>query len=642
MQDRWEYPCRAPSVRALQRRATAYDLGFWIPRGPRGHPAPEACDSCSEGHSHRSCLIEKRNMSIRSSLPLVEISEDIRAVHPSVPLPILRTLIRRGFTTSENIEQYLYPNYARDVHDPFLFKDMNTVVERLAKAATNNELVMIHGDYDADGVTSSAILSTMLKMLGVRHEVFLPHRQRDGYGVSEETVVQAVERGVNVLITADCGVASIVSIAYAKDHGVDVIVVDHHERKEELPAAIAIIHPLVDEGYPDRTLTGGGAAFKVLQAIVRTDHPVIVAKREVFAQTQPTDFRWEGFEKWMLDLVAISTVADCTKLVGESRALVYWGLKVLEKMRRPGIRALCEHVRKGPMDARTIGFTIAPRLNAPGRLDHANLALELLLEEDEQKVIELASRVEALNVRRQELTSSATQEALAVIGLEPRSAVVAYGKEWPLGIVGIVAARLSDKFQRPAFVMTQNDGKIVGSARAPQGYSVLALLEQAQEFLSRFGGHQQAGGFTVHSEGHIDGFRAALELAGVNAPAVSAEQQQENAGERIDDEVLLSDITDELASWVGKCEPFGQGNPPVQFLVTDCELVNTRIFKDGKHAEFMVRQNGTTRRMVGFTMGEAAKKLRSNAVVDILFEVRFNEYRGMRNVECIVNDIKQV
>ena len=568
--------------------------------------------------------------------------EDIRSVHAHVPLPILRALMRRGFVTSAKIETYLHPIYARDVHDPFLFRDMPKVVERLAQAATNHELVMIHGDYDADGVTSSAILSTTLRMLGITHEVFLPHRQRDGYGVSEETVRSAIDRGVRLIITSDCGISSITPIAVAREGGVDVIVVDHHERKDVLPEALAIIHPLVDEGCPDKTLTGGGAALKVLQAIVRTDHSIIVGLRQAYAATQGADFRWEGFEKWMLDLVAISTVADCTALVGESRAFVYWGLKVLEKMRRPGIRALMSRARKGPLDARTIGFTIAPRLNAPGRLDHAKLALELLLEKDEEKAVELAGRVEALNIRRQELTSTATQEALAVIGLEPGSCVVAYSKAWPLGIVGIVAARLSDKFNRPAFVMTEAEGKIIGSARAPQGHNVLALLEQAQDFLVRFGGHQQAGGFTVHSEEHIDGFRAAVEVAGVNAPEVSLQQQQENSGGRVDDEICLADVTDELATWVGQCEPFGVGNPPLQFLVRDCELVSMRTFKEGKHMELMVRQNGHTRRMVGFGFGDRARTLRPHIMVDVVFEVRFNDFRGLRSVDCILIDVKEI
>jgi len=293
------------------------------------------------------------------------------------------------------------------------------------------------------------------------------------------------------------------------------------------------------------------------------------------------------------------------------------------------------------MDSRTIGFTIAPRLNAPGRLDHAKLALELLLETDPERVTALAKEVEALNIRRQDLTTQATAEALAAIGLEPGPVAAVYRKDWPLGIVGIVAARLSDKFNRPAFVMTQAEGKIVGSARAPQGYSVLTLLEQAQSFLSRFGGHTQAGGFTVTSEEHIPGFQQALQEAGRISDAVSGKTSAP-LPVRFDDEIRLSDATEELAVWVAKCEPFGSGNPPLQFLARDCEVVSTRTFKEGKHAEFIVRQHGVTRRMVGFGLGEKTQGVQSGEIADAVFEVRMNEYRGMRSVECILVDIKLV
>ncbi len=565
------------------------------------------------------------------------VSDTVRSVHATVPLPILRALAGRGLDVAEEVERYLNPIYSRDVHDPFKFAHMTLVMGRIAQAIETKQKILIHGDYDADGVTSAAIIATALGILGATYDVFLPHREFDGYGVSQSTIERAIADGVRLLITTDCGIASIQEITYARDSGIDTIIIDHHERKTQLPPAYAIIHPLVDEGYPDKTLTGGGAAFKVLQAIVRTDHATVVAARAVYALGQDDGFSWEGFEKWMLDLVAISTIADCTALTGESRALVHWGLKVLQKTRRPGLQCLLGSTDTDTIDAHTIGFSIAPRLNAAGRMEHAKLAFDLLMVEDRTQAIAKAKYLDTLNTRRRTVTAQVIEGAMLQITDGSGPAVVAYHPQWALGVLGIVAARLSDTFGRPAFVFTSSQGRLVGSARAPDGWSVLKLMEHAHESLERYGGHEQAGGFTVRSLDHIDAFRQTLLSYPLSAVAVEASEALD-----IDAVMELSCVGGNLGEWIKRCEPFGKGNPEFRFVALDCVVERSRAFKDGKHWELTVRQGRDSRRMVGFNLGARAIEYKTGAAVDVAFAVRENFYQGVRRTEAYVVDVRNV
>ncbi len=562
-----------------------------------------------------------------------QVSEEVREACPSIPMGILRALVGRGFLSAEAIQDFLAPLY-RGLHDPFLFADMPKVVERLALARQQNERILIHGDYDADGVTSAAIIATILGALGIAHEVFLPDRLQDGYGVSLPAMERSKADGTSILITTDCGISNAAVIAQARAWGVDTIIIDHHQPPDQLPEAYAIIHPIVDSGYPDKTLTGGGTAFKVLQALVQTPNPIIRAARDEYAAREPQGFSWEGFEKWILDLVAISTVADCTQLTGESRTLVYWGLEVLKKTRRVGLQLLLEG-EKREITAQTIGFRVAPLINAAGRMEHARLAYELLMETDRGRAREKLTYLETLNTQRRAVTHVVVAQAMEQVGSSDGAAVVAYHPTWSLGVLGIVAARISDVLRRPAFVLTLANGRYVGSARAPDGYNLLPYFHDASHTLERFGGHEQAGGFTVKSEQDIEAFRQC-----VSNFSSSATVDDEAREVMIDAEIEFPEITNELLDWIGRCEPFGKGNPPLLFSTMDCVVVSSRAFKEGKHWELVVRRGRDQQRLVQFDGGVRAASVRPGTVVDVAYEIRTNTYNGQTGPNCYLVDVR--
>lgn len=559
------------------------------------------------------------------------ISADILGQFPELDPVLLQLLWNRGLKDQAAIDEFLNPDWLADVHDPFLFKDMKRAVERIYEAIGGNQTIGVFGDYDADGVTAAVIITSTLKKLGAKVEVYLPHREREGYGLNEEAIRYLKDRGVSLLITCDCGVANPSQVSLANSLGLTVIVTDHHQAQAELPAAFAILHPgLAGESYPFKFLSGGGVAFKLVQGLLRYEGCHL-------SQTER-----EIQEKWLLDLVAISTVADMVKLTGENRTLVKYGLTVLRKTRRLGLKKLIEvaGLNFDDLDTYAIGFQIAPRINAAGRMDHANAAYALLMSENSTEAEELARSINLTNSQRQAITDVMFKEACEQIGkINIKTFFIqAYKPEWSLGLVGLVAGKLVQQYNRPALVMCQVGDKIAGSGRAGVGgFDLANALTTCSEYLVSFGGHKEAAGFSLsidQLENFLSKFAklAKAHLSGQDLTAKLA----------VDAVFTLDKIDWHIAEQVELLEPFGQGNPGARFASYGVLIANTQpVGSAGQHLRLELSFESSHQRFIWFNSAESSKQFSIGDKVDVVYEVGVNEWNNTRQLELKVVDIKK-
>jgi len=561
-----------------------------------------------------------------------KVPADLQESFPEVDRILLQLLVSRGITTAEEIDRFLEPDYVRDTHDPFAFRQMKTAVKRIMTALRRNEKICVYGDYDADGVCASAVMTETLKQLGAQPEVYIPFRETEGYGMNIPAVEELAKAGVGLIITVDCGTTNVSEIDRARELGIDVIVTDHHDLPPQLPRALAIINPeLPDETYPYRHLAASGVAYKVATALLReADYG---AK---FGRT-PLPVGWE---KWLLDLVATSTVTDMVPMLGENRVFVRYGLEVMRKGRRIGLRKIFAAMRSDieNADEDTLGFQLGPRLNAAGRMNHASTAYRVLVTDDETEAEVLAAELSAANAERQRSTEAVTSAALVAVGDPGRSALIsAYGQDWPAGVLGLVASRLTEKFQRPSIVMTTSNGKIVGSGRSIEAYDITAGLKTVRDFLDRFGGHPQACGFTlkpgVRPEAMAEALRAqaAVSLQGLETSPVLT----------VDSEVVLDDVSWKLVEDVGRLAPFGMQAERPRFLSRAVRVVRLdTVGKDGKHLRLHVQHaTSTVRKTIGFRFGPWVDRLSPDDTIDIVFEVGVNEWKNNREIELKIVDL---
>ena len=403
--------------------------------------------------------------------------------------PLIKEILkRRGVEGAASQQAFLHPDYAAAKHDPFLFPDMKQAVARIKKALKNRQKVTIYGDYDIDGMTATVILWESLRKFGLDVETYTPDRFTEGYGLNIEAIEQLAADGTKLIITVDNGTLSIKEIARAKELGVDVIVTDHHAPGDSLPDAIAVLNPKrQDSKYPFNDLAGCGMAFKLVQA----------------CQTELEGLS-NGQEKWLLDLVALGTVCDIVGLIDENRANVYWGLEVLKKTRRVGLRALLAKagVDQNNVTAETLGFVLGPRLNAAGRLETAEMALELFKTDDTFRALELAEKLDDLNRERRKVQEEIFVQASSQVVLDDPVAVVA-GDDWHEGVIGIVASKIVEKFERPAFVMSKGSEFSKASGRSFGEFSMAKVIHHTADLLEKGGGHLAAGGLTIRTE-HIE------------------------------------------------------------------------------------------------------------------------------------------
>ncbi|MCB8818018.1 single-stranded-DNA-specific exonuclease RecJ [Desulfosporosinus shakirovi] len=561
----------------------------------------------------------KRLWSVQhSSGRMTEKLRDFLGISPVVS----EILIQRGYQQPEEAIEFMRPTLL-NLNSPFCFSDMLQTVERLSLALERKEKVLIYGDYDVDGVTSTTLLYKVLIDLGLQAVAYIPHRQDEGYGLHSEAVERAAKAGVSVLITVDCGVTAVEEVELAKTLNIDVIITDHHEPLKVLPKAFAIINPkLENSGYPFRDLAGVGVAFKLAQALL---------------QSLGNDETGIHSEIKLLDLVALGTIADLVPLIGENRVLVHYGLRQMEETNHPGLAALLEEcgLKDKTLKAGQIGFMVAPRINAAGRMDSARAGLELLLTEDAERAGELARQLTRENQSRQETEKEILAEAISLLEREPLPRVIVLSTDhWHHGVVGIVASRLVERYYRPVFIISEDGEEAKGSARGIAGYPVLEQLSTQAYLLTKFGGHKQAAGFSLP----VTNIKKLRE--GLNEQALVFDEALFHEILRIDSQVALDAVSGDLLRQLDLMAPFGFGNPGPILASKEIPVYSlSTVGKDQSHLKFRFGSKGELEG-IAFRLGERLNELKDKLTLDAAFVLDWNTFRGQENVQLMIKDIQ--
>lgn len=537
-------------------------------------------------------------------------------------------LASRNLTDLHDREVFLHPDFEAFRHDPFLLPDMSAAVDRLVIAKEKQEKVVIYGDYDIDGLTATTVLLDSFEKLGIPAAAFIPNRFIEGYGLATPAIEKLASEGAQLIVTVDCGSLSHEQITRANELGVDVIVTDHHSVAEMMPPAVATINPKrTDHSYPFIDLAGVGVAFKLVQAL----------------QTRLEGLP-KGQEKWLLDLVALGTVCDVVTLVDENRVNVYWGLEVMKKTRRPGIRALMAVSRVEPdkLVARSLGFGLGPRLNAAGRLETAQLALDLLRTEDPQEALSLANTLDGMNTARR-----AEQDKIyksAIVQAETFSelpVLIVSDPDWSHGIIGIVAAKLLERYSKPTFVLQElEDGTAKGSARSYGDFSAVEAIRATEKLLIKGGGHKLAAGVTIETTNiapwrdAVNAYHRSLKLADQKKHLVAAS------------EVTLPDfsqLVENAVSELSQLEPFGHGNREPVFEVTNLTVVSRRTMgADNQHVKYRFEdRNGKMMDMIAFGKADVFTEDIGDGV-NVWCELGINEWNGRRSVEGMLKRMERI
>jgi single-stranded-DNA-specific exonuclease len=547
----------------------------------------------------------------------------VRDVHPAM----VQVMFTRGLSAPDLCEDFL-AGVCRDPDDPRLLQDVPKAVERLKKARQNHEQVAVFTDYDADGVNSAAVLSTGLRMVGIEPHVRLPNRFVDGYGLTSLIVQELADAGANVIVTADCGSTSHAAADLARQLGVDLIVTDHHQCPDELPNAYALVNPWrPDCGYPCDYLCGAGVAFKLVQALADELLP---------------DGR-KAMEP-LLDLVAVATVADIMPLLGENRRLVLSGLNIMNAFPRPGVRALIETsgLKPGDVDAAALGFRVAPRVNAAGRLDDPNIAYRLLMSDTYDEAFALAAEVNRLNEERQALTRTFEVEAHELVQAQFESgeyALVCGGDDWPGGIVGLVAGKLAQAYNRPTLVYRRSDGMVSGSGRSIQGFNLLGALQACDDVFDRYGGHQAAAGFSLQAS-RLDELIERFQLA--VRETLPPERLEPVLW--IDGYLKPETISYEFARSLERLAPFGAGFQYPTFAAKGLRLTESRqLGAEGQHWRARFRAfDRVPVEAVFFDHGQLASQFRTGQMLDTAFRLKRTRFDGYWRLEMELLDVAAV
>jgi len=532
---------------------------------------------------------------------------------------IASLLVRRGYREPAVARKFINPSID-DLHSPFEFRDMDKAVNRILKAIEGNEPILIYGDYDADGVTAVALLYRIFKELGAKVICYIPHRLKEGYGLSDKGVEFALTHNVRLLITVDCGISAADQIKQLQDNGIDVIVTDHHLPPDELPPAYAIINPKL--GYPYPYLSGCGVAWKLVDAIY---HKLNRDRRTLY---------------WYLDLVALSTVADVTPLTGENRIFTKFGLLVMERTRNVGIKALLDitGLKGHKLTPYHLGFILGPRINAQGRMKTAGDAVNLLVTQRETTAREIAERMEALNRERMKLQERIISEAEAEmlkLGMDKEKAIVIAKEGWHSGVIGIAASKLVDRYYRPVIFIALEDEIGKGSARSVPVFNLYEGLRQLREYFVTFGGHKLAAGFVIPRDA-VGTFRESF-LKLVDSELTWEDLKPEKF---IDAIVELHEVDEKLVNDLEKIGPFGVENEEPLFLVTGVQVVGVPMEVGNGHLRFKVRAGNVVREAIAFNYSTLDVEIRTGSMVDLLFMPTIDEYYGKPEVTLVVEDIR--
>ncbi len=536
-----------------------------------------------------------------------------------IPSLLACVLSARGVTEPEQAWKLLTPG-EEPLLDPMLLKDMDRAVLRVGRALKTGELMAVYGDYDVDGITSTCLLTDCLTRLGGRVRSYIPDRLEEGYGLNEEAVLHLAQQGVTLIITVDCGITAAREVEFARELGIDVVITDHHECKQAIPEAAAVVDPhRPDCPYPFKGLAGVGVALKLAMAAAGPDRAGLVFREYA-------------------DLAAVGTVADVMPMTGENRTIVQTGLAALAHPRRVGLAQLMEEAGLGdkPVTSVSIGYTLAPRINAAGRMGQADLAAELLLTRDPGRAAALAQELCALNRERQTIECEIFQECVQRLERRPQSGIILLADEhWHQGVVGIVASRLTEKYSCPAFMVCLDQGMGKGSCRSWGGVNLFHLLTQCQDLLEGFGGHAMAAGFTVREE---------------NIPALERRLRQlvlkERAGEElpslleIDAAVLPQELTVEAVEALDALEPCGAGNPRPVLVLTGAHVISAAQVGRGRHLKLRLEGRGVPLDAIFFSVDGSELGLTPGCRVDVAFYPQINDFRGVRSVQLQVVDLR--
>lgn len=545
-----------------------------------------------------------------------------------IPGFMAQILYNRGVKTVEQAAEF-FEDCVPDV-DPFKLQGLNKAVDRIRRAIRNGEQIAVYGDFDVDGITATAVLTETLQALGARVRPYIPNRFNEGYGLNKDTLSTLASENVRLIVTVDCGIRSPDEISHACSLGVDMIVTDHHSVGSELPPALAVVNPKQNGcGYGFQDLAGVGVAFKLAQALMRVNAHVPLGGKVTLCEDD------------LLDLVALGTVADLVPLVGENRRLVRRGLRVLNELRRPGIEALAQAagLRRGRINTVAIGFVLGPRLNAAGRLDDAGISYSILTSRDPHEADTLATELDLTNDERRRQTSQAVEIARGQVvqaaqGAEDCALLVAVHEQFPQGIVGLVAGRLTEEYYRPAVVIERRPQFCRGSARSIDEFDITAALDCCQDLLVRYGGHAAAAGFTVEAD-----------KLGELVERLHAIAQRELAGREllpsvdVDVEVPLPTMTVETARELEKLEPCGIGNPSPLFMTRGLTVRSSRpVGKESQHLKLSLFDGRTSREAIAFGLGGWASRM--PVCVDVVYALETNDWYGDERPQLRIEDIR--
>lgn len=545
------------------------------------------------------------------------------AAELGVDFAISELLLQRGIDTFEAAKTFFRPSWS-DLHDPFLMKDMDKAVDRIEVALKNNEQILVFGDYDVDGTSSVALMGSYLETKSTQISTYIPDRYAEGYGVSYKGIDFASDNDFSLIIALDCGVKAIEKVAYAKKKGIDFIICDHHRPGKNLPPAVAILDPKrPDCAYPFKELCGCGVGFKLIQALASKDGTSVESLVEY------------------LDLVATAIGADIVPIVGENRALTYFGLQIINTNPRPGFKALIHQMKKEVLTITDVVFNIAPRINAAGRMKHGNYAVSLMKETNFETAELAASEIELFNTNRREADKRITKEALLQIenSDETKAATtVVYQEDWHKGVIGIVASRLIETYYRPTLVFTKSGDYLAASARSVSGFDVYNALENCSHLLEQFGGHMYAAGLTIKEENY-PAFKVAFEaevLATLPAHLRTPEI-------KIDADINFEAITPKFYRILKQFAPFGPQNMAPVFM-TDAVLdtgYGKCVGEDQTHLRVTLAQNSGPKMVgIGFGLGEHLPIIKNKTPFKVVYSIDENEWNGRVSLQLKLKGIK--
>ena len=541
------------------------------------------------------------------------------AIKYNISETIAKVILNRGITDDNKINDFLYPNIEK-LYDPFLFNDMDIAVDRILKCKENNEKITIYGDYDVDGITSTAILSKFLAELDIKNDFYLPNRLNEGYGLNHNAIDKIAQSGTKLLITVDCGISGYEEVEYAKSIGLDVIVTDHHECPEQLPKALAVIDAKrSDSTYPFNALAGVGVTFKLVHAISLK----LGLDRKIYLK--------------YLDIVCLGTVADIVPLIDENRLIVHFGLMLVKQTKNIGLKSLIEIAGYGEnIDSTAISFGLAPRINACGRLGKAEIALQLLLTASPEEAKKIAEELNNFNRERQEVEKKIIHDAMEMIEkdkLYQDDIIVVASENWHHGVIGIVSSKITETYYKPSILISIEDGIGKGSGRSIDGFDLHGALTECAEYLDKFGGHEMAVGLSLGVD-NIEKFKQKIK-------EITSQNIDKEAIPKLKVDALINpkEINYDILQSMELLEPYGEANPPPIFVSKNLKVDSIRLLSNDKHLKLTLKIDNMLFNAIGFNLGD--KVVHIGDKVDVAYALEVNKFNNMQNIQLNLKDLKK-